>query len=270
MQNVLEFIREEIDATYRLHDDVNAADFAKSMAVWLRAIAWGLPTLSAFTVACNQFGMDPVKLQPLFRIYAAIQLKTIGVRMHHHASSQIDPTTPYVFLQNHINHFDFIACHNTSPHYRQGIELEIHFSYPLYGPFMKARGTVPVREGESGQSETLRERIREQLTQGRSLLAFPEAQRTTTGRLMPFRRGLFFIARDLDVPVVPVSCPGMYEVMRRGSVLIRPDHDVHVYMDAPIYPSDFDTIDAFVDAVYRVISERVDNYYEGRPQPPLG
>jgi 1-acyl-sn-glycerol-3-phosphate acyltransferase len=256
-------IRKEVQAAKVAYDDFEDVDYALSAGLWVAGVAWGLPTLTALTVLGNQFKVPPDKMQPLYRVYSAIQLGLLGIKLKHHRHPDILPDQPYFFLQNHINHFDFIACHNTSPHYRQGIELASHFKYPLYGPFMKSRGTVAVHPGQGGQSERLREDIRRETDRGRSILGFPEGTRTTDGRVKPFRKGIFFIARDLGVPIVPTAVTGMFEVMRKGSVMLRPGYEVNVYMDAPIEManlSDEEVLEV-MERTYTQIKGYVDAYY---------
>jgi 1-acyl-sn-glycerol-3-phosphate acyltransferase len=76
--------------------------------------------------------------------------------------------------------------------------------------------------------------MRGELARGHSLLVFPEGTRTVTGRLGDFQPGVFRLAVELQAPIVPVTVTGMYRVMRKGSLLIRPGYDVTVYCDAPI------------------------------------
>ncbi len=46
---------------------------------------------------------------------------------------------------------------------------------------------------------------------GKSLLIFPEGQRSLDGRLMPFKKGIGILACELGVPVVPMFISGSFE-----------------------------------------------------------
>ena len=138
------------------------------------------------------------------------------------------------FFQNHVNHLDHCTMYCATPHFKQGVELEEHFRYPIYGRYMRSRGTIPVRRGDAAQLRQLITRMRDELARGHSLLVFPEGTRTLTGQLGEFQPGVFRIVQQLGAPIVPVTVTGMYRVMRKGSYLIRPGYDVTVYCDAPI------------------------------------
>jgi 1-acyl-sn-glycerol-3-phosphate acyltransferase len=264
------FVRDELAAAQRVHDGFRPRDFALSALAWTAGAAWALPTLGTLTLLAGNLGIRPERLQRLYALYSDVQLRLLGIRWHAHVDPAVDPRTPYFFFQNHVNHFDFIACHNATPHYRQGIELDLHFRYPLYGPFMRSRGTIAVRKGAPGQLAALRESCRAQLALGRSILGFPEGTRTRDGRVGPFKTGLFVVARDLGVPIVPIAVCGMYDVMRKGSVMIRPGGrvDVHVGAPVPTAGTTDEALPALVGTVRDWIAGQVDDH-RSRRRPRL-
>ncbi|GAM10609.1 1-acyl-sn-glycerol-3-phosphate acyltransferase 1, chloroplastic [Geobacter sp. OR-1] len=52
---------------------------------------------------------------------------------------------------------------------------------------------------------------------GVNILVFPEGERSITGELLPFRQGLGIMAKELDVPVVPIKISGLEKVFPRGA-----------------------------------------------------
>ncbi|HEY6009801.1 MAG TPA: 1-acyl-sn-glycerol-3-phosphate acyltransferase, partial [Geobacteraceae bacterium] len=52
---------------------------------------------------------------------------------------------------------------------------------------------------------------------GVSILVFPEGERSPDGRLLPFRLGLGIMARELQIPLVPVRLDGLEHVLPRGA-----------------------------------------------------
>ncbi len=216
-----------------------------SVILWVLALSFAVPMLVSMTVLAKIFGAH--RMEPINRFYCRTQIALTFNRWTAHVDARVDPTKPYLFLQNHTNHFDHVMMYCATPHFKQGIELASHFSYPFYGWFMKARGTIPVYPGESGQSETLQRRIGELVSRGQSVLAFPEAHRTLDGELRTFRKGMFLLAIKLGLPIVPVTVRGSYRMMRKGSLIIRPGGTLEVFCDAPIgtaglTPEDVETL----------------------------
>ena len=264
--NLIRYLRDGIDAARQVHGDVGPKDFALSGAAWAVGLGWGLPALTTLTVLAGNLRIRPERLQRLYALYADVQLGLLGVKPRCVVDPAVDPRRSYFFFQNHVNHFDFIACHNATPHYRQGIELEAHFRIPLYGRFMRSRGTIAVRQGAKRRLVELRERCREEMAMGRSILAFPEGTRTLDGRVGPFRSGLFVVARDLGEPIVPIAVCGMWNFMRKGSALLRPGVEVVVHVGPPMETAGVtdEELPALVERVRGWIAERVDRHREGR------
>jgi long-chain acyl-CoA synthetase len=56
---------------------------------------------------------------------------------------------------------------------------------------------------------------------GYSVLVFPEGKHTVDGRMNPFRAGIGLLAKNLDVPVLPMRIVGLFEAKRAGRRFAR-------------------------------------------------
>ena len=240
-------------------------DRVVSLLIWV--LAGGFLVLSlTFLTILYQF-VRPDRVQFLERWYCRIQLALTFNRQSHWVHPDVDDATQYIFIQNHSSHLDHVAMYTATPHFKQGIELETHFEYPFYGWFMKARGTIPVPKDRAGALEALGRAIRAELDAGHSILGFPEGHRTKTGHVGPFYDGLFRIAIELGAPVVPVAVTGLYDVLHKGSLVIRPGHEITAYVEAPIatrHLSETDVAD-LRDRVRGAIAARVDAHLDAKP-----
>lgn len=205
---------------------------AVSVALWTAGLAWLVPMMSAM-MALGAV-ISPKRTDWFSRIYCRGQVALSGASWRAVVDPAVDPEQPYMFMQNHVNLLDHVSMYNATPHFKQGLELEDHFKIPVYGWFMKSRGTIPVRRGSQGQTKEIMAHMRGEMEQGNSILAFPEGTRTLTGQVGKLRKGVFYIARDLGIPIVPTTVVGMYDVLRKGSMIMRAGKQVVVYCDAPI------------------------------------
>jgi long-chain acyl-CoA synthetase len=57
---------------------------------------------------------------------------------------------------------------------------------------------------------------------GYSVLVFPEGRHTLDGKLNPFRAGIGLLAKNLDIPVLPMKIAGLYEVKQAGRKFAGP------------------------------------------------
>ncbi|MGB5350976.1 MAG: lysophospholipid acyltransferase family protein [Polyangiales bacterium] len=235
-----------------------AWDRVVSLFIWMIAGGFLVLSLSLLTVLYKF--VKPDRVQPLERLYCKLQLALTFNRQSHHVHPDVDPATAYIFIQNHSSHLDHVAMYTATPHFKQGIELDSHFDYPFYGWFMKARGTIPVPKDRAGALDALRTAVRAEVDAGHSILGFPEGHRTKTGHVGPFYDGLFRIAIELGVPVVPVAVTGLFDVLHKGSLVIRPGNEVRVYVEGPISTEGLteDDIARLRDRVRNAIAGRVD------------
>jgi 1-acyl-sn-glycerol-3-phosphate acyltransferase len=232
-----------------------------SVGVWAVSLAWMIPMIAAQMVM--MCWVDPRRIDRFARVFTRGQIALTGTRWRAFIHPAIDPNRPYFFFQNHTNHLDHCTIYHATPHFKQGVELEEHFRYPVYGWFMKQRGTIPVRLGSLSRMRDMTARMRAELDKGNSLLAFPEGTRTLDGHLGAFQPGMFRIARMLGVPIIPVTVAGMYRVMRKGSYVIRPGHRVAIYCDEPIETASLSPRDipALIARVRGVMADRLESYW---------
>jgi 1-acyl-sn-glycerol-3-phosphate acyltransferase len=246
-----------------------ALDYVLSAGAWLAGVSWLVPLMGLQMLGHSALGPD--RIQWLERLYTRGQVALTGSRWRAVVDPRVDPARQYVFFQNHVNHLDHCTMYCATRHFKQGVELEEHFRYPVYGAFMRSRGTLPVRRGQVGDLRALCEAMRAEIERGHSLLVFPEGTRTLTGHLGDFQQGVFWIAQQLGVPIVPVTVTGMYRVMRKGSLLIRPGYDVTVYCDAPIEVAGNTgrrQLRETMQRVQDVMTARLDGYWRtSSPQP---
>jgi long-chain acyl-CoA synthetase len=58
--------------------------------------------------------------------------------------------------------------------------------------------------------------------EGYSVLVFPEGHHTQNGQLLPFRAGVGLLAKQLDVPILPMRIDGLFEVKQSGRKVAAP------------------------------------------------
>jgi 1-acyl-sn-glycerol-3-phosphate acyltransferase len=193
----------------------------RSAALWIVSAAHFFP-VGAFLVALGAF-VDPRRNDLPQRIFFRNVLRLAGARLQVVRSPGFDPNRTSFFMCNHVSMFDAMIIYSAIPQFVRGLELESHFRIPVYGWMAKRFGNIPVPHSpKRSDVQAMKERCRAALDSGVSLIAFPEGTRTLTGRLGAFRPGVFRIARELGVPIVPMSVVGAFELKRKGHWMLRP------------------------------------------------
>jgi 1-acyl-sn-glycerol-3-phosphate acyltransferase len=90
------------------------------------------------------------------------------------------------------------------------------------------------------------------LRRGLNMTVFPEGTRSPDGRLLPLKKGPFYLAQEADAPIVPVTILGTEQILPKGKFLLRRGQATIVF-HAPISPAAFpdqkDLIAAVRDAI---------------------
>jgi len=91
------------------------------------------------------------------------------------------------------------------------------------------------------------------LKKEKNIIIFPEGTRTRDGEIGSFKKTFAILARELNIPVVPVAIDGAYDAMPRGKKIPRPMKKINVKFLEPVYPGN-ETYDSLKDKVFEMVS----------------
>ena len=75
---------------------------------------------------------------------------------------------------------------------------------PVFGWVLNRIGCIPVHRNPR-KNLGMGNRVKEHIEQGRTISVFPEGHRSDDGRLLPFQNGIFRMAKESDIPLLPVT-----------------------------------------------------------------
>lgn len=203
---------------------------AFSVFYWPAAFATMLVgAIPSLTLLVLRFPYQRVHLWVTAPVFSfCVPLSLTRMRVHYHPD--FDPKRPSVYVQNHINLIDGMVAAGVIPHAFSGLMNAWQFKIPIYGWLMALSKGIAVRRGEGDTVGQISRAAAERKRIGMSVLTFPEGHRTRDGKIHEFRRGVFLMARNADMPVVPVTVKGMYDVNRKGSMLFFPFRTIDVFV----------------------------------------
>lgn len=169
------------------------------------------------------------------------------------------PKEPVLFVSNHQSNFDipiFISFVDVPKGFIAKIELT---KIPFVASWMRAMKCVFMDRKDIRQSIIAINQGAEHLKQGYSMVIFPEGTRSGKKEMGEFKKGSFKLAVKSGVPIVPVAINGSYNIMKKGSLIIRPAK-VTVNILNPINVSELskEEIKALHDKVQKEIRECLD------------
>ena len=149
-----------------------------------------------------------------------------------------DRSRGYIFMSNHVSNLDPPITIPRIPGRSSALVKKELFKIPIFAQTMRIGDLVPVDRGnrEAGV-QAVREAARV-LRSGVNMLVYPEGGRSWDGKLLPFKKGPFYLAVECGVPVVPITILGSREMMPKGRFSIKPGN-VRLIFHKPIPPEEF-------------------------------
>jgi 1-acyl-sn-glycerol-3-phosphate acyltransferase len=154
--------------------------------------------------------------------WSGVLLRLYGMPVAVTGLERLDLSRPRIYAANHLSALDIPVLYRYLPFQFRIIAHRLVFRVPLVGWHLRAAGQLMIDPGSVALSRrALREAIRT-LRQGMPLVVFPEGERSPTGEMQPFRRGVFYVAVEAQADIVPVAILGTYEAFPIGSAHLRP------------------------------------------------
>jgi 1-acyl-sn-glycerol-3-phosphate acyltransferase len=191
----------------------------------------------------------------LYRMFMAgcrsgVQLA--GVRVETVGLEKLDPARTYIFMSNHVSNLDPPIITPLIPRRTSVLVKKELFSFPILGRAMRMGSMVPVdRSNRDAGIESVR-LAKQVVQQGLNMTIYVEGKRSFDGKLLPFKKGPFYLAIECGVPVVPITIVGTHYIMPKARFAIKPG-TATVIFHPPIEPNDFGGRECLMEKVRAVI-----------------
>jgi 1-acyl-sn-glycerol-3-phosphate acyltransferase len=185
--------------------------------------------------------------------------KILHIPVEVEGQNTINPEKTYIYMANHVSLFDIPLLGGFIPGFVRGVEAQRQHRWPLYGRVMGRLGNIPIeRDNIHGSIRGMRKTV-SIISEGTSIVILPEGHRTLDGQLRPFKKLPFYLAKQVDCPIIPVGLSGLFYLKSKNSWLIRPT-TLKIKLGTAIYPSKIQkmTIDALRDKVRREIQHLIE------------
>lgn len=155
----------------------------------------------------------------------------------------IDPKEAYVMTANHQSAVDIFVMFRLLVHYKWVSKTE-NFKIPFIGWNMRMNRYIEIRRGGVKAGQRMMRDCEKALAQGSSVMIFPEGTRSETGRLRPFKRGAFELAKSAGRSILPIVIQGSSDALPKRGVKIRGSHRIRIRVLPPLSPESFANLSA--------------------------
>jgi 1-acyl-sn-glycerol-3-phosphate acyltransferase len=185
-------------------------------------------------------------------VYTGYRL--VGINVIAHGQENVPANTACIFMANHVSNLDPPALLPRIPGRTSAFVKATLLKVPIFGQALKIGEFVPVsRDGSIRGAQESVIAAKAILEKGLHITTFVEGTRSPDGRMLPFKKGPFYLAKQTGAPCIPVSIYGTEAMMSKGSMRIRAG-DAHIIFHPPLYPAEFATRDALLQAVRAAIA----------------
>jgi 1-acyl-sn-glycerol-3-phosphate acyltransferase len=158
------------------------------------------------------------------RVWAPPLLRAGGVRLDVRGTEKLADVGSCMIMSNHQSMLDIAVVFAALPKNLRFVAKRVLFFVPFLGWYMWGMGMIPVDRKNRAQAVRALKRAIELFdgSGGANIMTFPEGTRTRDGRVMPFKKGLFMLAIESGVPIVPIAIEGAYNVLPSDGFSVRP------------------------------------------------
>jgi long-chain acyl-CoA synthetase len=165
-------------------------------------------------------------LRLLFRLFCRFRV---------HGLEHLPDHGPYLITPNHASYIDGFAL-------GAGVSFQLlrhlhflgfqqFFQNPISAMFGKAYRVIQV-DADAYLFQALRTAAHV-MRQAEILCVFPEGARSIDGQIKPFKKGVAILAKEMNLPLVPVRILGSFEIWHRGRSYPRP-HPLTIIFGPPV------------------------------------
>lgn len=132
--------------------------------------------------------------------WSTAMLKTLSVKVTVEGTI---PDRPVLYLPNHRSYIDAVV---TAASFYNSFVIKSEVSqWPLMGKSTRSSGHIFVNRGNEQSRIETREKVKQRLLDGYSVTVFPEGTTYKGPGSAPFKMGMFIIAAEANIPIVPVA-----------------------------------------------------------------
>lgn len=144
-----------------------------------------------------------------------------------HGLDTIEPQRTYMLVSNHESLVDILVLFRLFKDFKWVSKLE-NFRVPVIGWNMYLNRYIPLKRGDRESVLEMMAACRQRIGEGSSIMMFPEGTRSTTGVMRQFKPGAFILAKETDIPIVPIVLRGTANALPKRGFVLQGKHAISV------------------------------------------
>lgn len=197
-------------------------------------------------------------------IWSEVALVVMGVRLEVSGRNHLPRGKPCILVINHESALDIpVAVAATRIPVRFMAKKEL-YRFPFFGWVLKWGGHIPIdRKNRQKALQAIEKVSGKLIRRGISIIVSPEGTRSSSGRILPFKKGAFRLAQQNSLPLVPVILMGSRYCVPNKTFRVR-SGIVKVVIEKPVYPEHYENLEECLHFVRNLMIRYKDDYEKSR------
>jgi 1-acyl-sn-glycerol-3-phosphate acyltransferase len=176
-----------------------------------------------------------------------------GIRVQVEGRENLNSEQAHLVLSNHQSFIDIpiILTHVKLVSFVAKKEIQY---WPLFGGSMRRMHCIFVNRDDPQSRKAVGPQMQQGILKRVSYCVFPEGTRTPDGSLLPFKKGVFRIAMEAQITVLPVTISGTHRILPKNSFRMV-SGTVRCVVHKPVNPADFNSAEDLMSHVRSIIAE---------------
>ena len=193
----------------------------------------------------------------LYEFFGWIGIVLVGVELNVIGAEKIDRKKSYVVIGNHPSTLDIFTHITALPVSIRFLTKTELFRIPIFGRVLKTLGLPRIdRKNAKANFEKINDSINQVIKLGNSIMIFPEGKRSNQKELLPFKKGASHIAKNFNLPIIPVVSHNAHNLMVKGKVWLK-SGEIKIEILDPIYNVNDYTVDELTSKMESLIKSRL-------------
>jgi 1-acyl-sn-glycerol-3-phosphate acyltransferase len=187
-----------------------------------------LPMVGVVTVAfgtvslvCGLWDKNGRQQHAVARLWARVMLRIAMSPVEVEGLERL-PAGPAVYASNHLSYYDTPVVYAKLPFQFRILAKAPLWKVPFIGWYLARSGQVPIDQSSARAGVVSLAKGVATVKSGLPMVIFPEGGRAADGQLQPMAAGAAWIALKAQVPLVPVTLVGTYELLPIHVYALRP------------------------------------------------
>jgi 1-acyl-sn-glycerol-3-phosphate acyltransferase len=193
----------------------------------------------------------------LYNFFGLSGLKVAGINLKVSGVEKIETTKSYVVISNHPSTLDIFTHITALPVSIRFLTKTELFRIPLLSRVLKLLGLPRIdRKRAQINLPKINDSIQRVIDDKNSIMIFPEGTRSNQKTLLPFKKGAAHIAKEFNLPIVPVVTHNAHDLMVKGGVWLK-SGKIDIEILDPITDIQNYEVDELTELLYQRVNERL-------------